>query len=380
MTHHSSLGAASRRAPSAAVVLLVALACSRAVRPTETAALARSSAVTSGAEVELVVAATTDTHGRLRSWDYYANNPDPQRGLTRIATIVDSLRVANPGRVLLVDAGDLLQGNPLTYVAARLDSSSRAPHPVAAAMNAMAYDAAAIGNHEFNYGLPTLRRTLHDAPFPMLAANAYTPAGTHAFESWKMIDRDGVKVAVIGGTTPGSNLWDRDNLAGRVVVRDIVPAVREAVGAARAAGADVVVVLLHSGLDEPSSYDTVTTGVASENVSARVAREVPGIDLIVYGHSHKELADSVIGGALLMQPKNWATSLGVARLRLAREGSRWRVVEKHARLIPAAGHVENAAVLAATSVMHNETTEYARQSIGTTPVTWRADSARVVDT
>jgi 2',3'-cyclic-nucleotide 2'-phosphodiesterase (5'-nucleotidase family) len=380
MTHHSSLGAASRRALSAAVVLLVALSCSRAVRPAETAALARSSAVTSGAEVELVVAATTDTHGRLRSWDYYANNPEPQRGLTRIATIVDSLRVANPGRVLLVDAGDLLQGNPLTYVAARLDSSSRAPHPVAAAMNAMAYDAAAIGNHEFNYGLPTLRRMIHDARFPMLAANAYTPAGTHAFESWKMIDRDGVKVAVIGGTTPGSNLWDRDNLAGRVVVRDIVPSVREAVGAARAAGADVVVVVLHSGLDEPSSYDTVTSGVASENVSARVAREVPGIDLIVYGHSHKELADSVIGGALLMQPKNWATSLGVARLRLAREGSRWRVVEKHARLSPAAGHVENAAVLAATSALHNETVAYVTEPIGTTPVTWRADSARVVDT
>src|SRR3954470_11236274 len=144
------------------------------------------------AEVELIVAATTDTHGRLRSWDYYANAPESQRGLTRIATIVDSLRVANPGRVLLVDAGDLLQGNPLTYVAARLDSSSRAPHPVAAAMNAMAYDAAAIGNHEFNYGLPTLRRMIHDARFPMLAANAYTPAGTHAFESWKMIDREGV--------------------------------------------------------------------------------------------------------------------------------------------------------------------------------------------
>ena len=330
--------------------------------------------------MELVVAATTDTHGRLRSWDYYANAAEPQRGLTRIATIVDSLRVANPGRVLLFDAGDLLQGNPLTYVAARVDSSSSAPHPVAAAMNAMTYDAAAIGNHEFNYGLPTLRRMIHDARFPMLAANAYTPDGTHAFDSWKMLDRDGVKVAVIGGTTPGSNLWDRDNLAGRVIVRDIVPSVREAVGAARAAGADVIVVLLHSGLAEPSSYDTVTSGVASENVSARVAREVPGIDLIVYGHSHKELADSVIGGALLMQPKNWATSLGVARLRLARQGSHWRVVEKHGQLMPAAGHAENAAVVAATNALHNETMEYARQSIGTTAVTWRADSARVVDT
>lgn len=381
MMPHSSLGAASRRALFLAIVLFVAPGCSRAVRSGAAAAPTGVAGETpDGAEVELVMAATTDTHGRLRAWDYYANSPEPQRGLTRLATIVDSLRAANPGRVLLFDAGDLLQGNPLTYVAARVDSSSRAPHPVAAAMNAMAYDAAAIGNHEFNYGLATLRRMIHDARFPMLAANAYTPAGTHAFESWKMIDREGVKVAVVGGTTPGANLWDRDNLAGRVIVRDIVPSVREAVGAARAAGADVVVVLLHSGLDEPSSYDTVTSGVASENVSARVAREVPGIDLIVYGHSHKELADSLIGGALLMQPKNWATSLGVARLRLARQGSRWRVLDKHAQLIPAGGHAENAAVLAATSALHNETVEYVGQSIGTTPVTLRADSARVVDT
>jgi 2',3'-cyclic-nucleotide 2'-phosphodiesterase (5'-nucleotidase family) len=371
MTHHSSRGAVSRRALSVALGLCITLSCARVPRPETVASPA-------GGDVELVVAATTDTHGRLRSWDYYANGPEPRRGLTRLATVVDSLRAANPGRVLLFDAGDLLQGNPLTYVAARLDSSSQ--HPVAAAMNAMAYDASAIGNHEFNYGLPTLRRMIRDARFPMLAANAYTPAGTHAFDSWKMIDRGGVKVAVIGGTTPGSNLWDRDNLAGRVVVRDIVPSVREAVGAARAAGADVVVVLLHSGLNEPSSYDTLTSGVASENVSARVAREVPGIDLIVYGHSHKELADSVIGGALLMQPKNWATSLGVARLRLARQGARWRVVEKHAQLIPAAGHVENAAVLAATSKLHNETIAYVTEPIGTTPVTWLGDSTRVVDT
>src|SRR5436305_14134623 len=102
-----------------------------------------------------------------------------------------------------------------------------------------------------------------------------------------MSERKGVKVALIGGTTPGSNLWDRENLAGQVVIRDIVPSVREAAQAARAAGADAVVVLLHSGLNEPSSYDTVSTGVASENVSARVAREVPGIDPVVYGPSQQ---------------------------------------------------------------------------------------------
>jgi len=382
MTYPFSLGAPQRRAFSAGVAFLLS-GCARPVITRLDFALratAGASQPSSSAEVDLVVAATTDTHGRLRSWDYYANAAEPQRGLTRIATIVDSLRGANPGRVLLVDAGDLLQGNPLTYVAARIDSSSRRPHAVAAAMNAMNYDAAAIGNHEFNYGLPTLRRMMHDAHFPMLAANAYTPKGAHAFDSWKIVERQGVKIGIVGGTTPGSNLWDRDNLANRVIVRDIVPSVGEGVKAARAAGADIVVVLLHSGLGEPSSYDTVTSGVASENVSARVAREVPGIDLIVFGHSHKELADSVINGTLLIQPKNWATSLGVATLRVTREGSHWRVAEKHGQLIPAAGHAENAAVLATTATAHNETVAYVTEPIGTTTVAWRADSARVVDT
>src|ERR1051325_2634977 len=258
MTHPFSLGAAPRRAVSASLLFLI-IGCGQPIRSRfDVASRVTDEAAQSSTrnDVELVVAATTDTHGRLRSWDYYANVAEPQRGLTRLATIVDSLRAANPARVLLVDAGDLLQGNPLTYVAARVDSSSRHPHPVAAAMNVMGYAAAAIGNHEFNYGLPKLRRMMRDAHFPMLAANAYTPNGRHVFDSWKIVEREGVKIGLVGGTTPGSNLWDRDNLSGRVVVRDIVPSVREAVRPVRAAGADVVIVLLHSGLGEPSSYDT----------------------------------------------------------------------------------------------------------------------------
>src|SRR3954467_4225361 len=125
---------------------------------------------------DLVVVGTTNTHGRLRGWNYESNAPDAVRGLTRAATIVDSLRRAAPGRVVLIDAGDLLQGNSLTYVAARV-APANTVHPVIAAMNAMRYDAAAVGNHEFNYGLPFLEATLRQAEFPFLATNAYRPNG-----------------------------------------------------------------------------------------------------------------------------------------------------------------------------------------------------------
>ena len=328
--------------------------------------------------LDLVVAATTDVHGRIRGWDYYADTPDSTRGLARAATIIDSLRRVSPVLPIVVDAGDFLQGNPLAYVTARVDTTM--PNPIIAAMNAVQYDAVAIGNHEFNYGLPTLRRAMRQADFPMLAANAKRPDGSQRFASWAVSTRHGVKVAIVGATTPGSMLWDRDNLAGQVVIRDIVPDVRTSVRDARNAGAAVVIVVVHSGLDEPSSYDTVGTSVASENVAARLAHEVAGIDLIVYGHSHRQMADTVIGTTLLMQPKNWATSVAVAHLGLAYRDGHWHVISRRSSLVQAAHHREAPQVVAVSQEGHRAAIRYATTPIGTTPVAWRADSARVVDT
>ena len=339
--------------------------------------VARPPAASGPSTLDLVVAATTDVHGRLRGWEYYANAPDTLRGLSRAASIVDSLRAAHPGSVVLLDAGDLLQGNPLTYVAARVSADSVSP--VVAAMNVMRYDAAAVGNHEFNYGLPFFRRVEKQASFPFLATNAYTPAGERAFPGWRMIERQGVKIGIIGATTPGSMIWDRDNLQGKLVVRDIVPEIRKAVAAVRREGAHIVLLTIHSGLDSPSSYDTASTGMPSENVTARVAREIDGIDLIVFGHSHGQVADTTIGTTLLMQPKNWATSVGVAHLQLERDGRGWKVVNKRGSLVQARGHREDPAVLAATEKHHVETVAYVTKPIGSTPVAWRADSARVHD-
>src|SRR6187455_2719098 len=142
-------------------------------------------AASPSATVDLVVAATTDIHGRVRGWNYDENRPDSAVGLARAATIVDSLRSAAPGRVVLVDAGDITQGNALAFVAARVARDST-PTPVIAAMNAMRYDAAAAGNHDFNYGVPYLARNMRQARFPILAANARRADGTRALPAWTM--------------------------------------------------------------------------------------------------------------------------------------------------------------------------------------------------
>ena len=332
------------------------------------------------APVDLVVATTTDVHGRITAWDYYANRSEAIRGLTRAATIVDSVRASNPGRVILLDAGDLLQGNPLAYVAARV--SRDRTNPIIAAMNAMQYDAAAIGNHEYNYGVPYLDSAVRQAKFPFLSANTYRvdPAGVHAYRPWTIVERAGIKVGIVGATTPGVMLWDAENVRGRVRLGDIVPAVRDAAQEARRAGADIIIVTVHSGLNEPSSYDTVTTGVPSENVAARIASEVPGIDLVLYGHSHKEVRGSTIGQTLLVQPKNWATSVDVAHLVVSRVDGAWRVTERRSDLVQADGHAESPAVLAATDAIHRETVAYVTTPIGSTTERWTADSARLKDT
>src|SRR6266508_3265421 len=176
---------------------------------------------------DIVVVSTSDVHGRLRGWDYYADSAETTRGLTRAATVVDSVRAANPGRVILLDAGDLLQGNPFAFVAARVSQDT--VNPIVAAMNRMAYDASAIGNHEYSYGVPYLERAVRQARFPFLSANTFRPDGSHAFRPWTIVDRQGVRVGIIGATTPGVMLWEADNVRGRLTLGDILPAVRTSV-------------------------------------------------------------------------------------------------------------------------------------------------------
>lgn len=355
---------------------LLALACAPTAAPPPSAS-PTPSAAPDGARTELLIAATTDVHGRLRGWDYQTDRVDSARGLARAATVVDSLRTAHPGQVVLVDAGDLLQGNPLTYVAARVEP--QVVHPVIAAMNVLQYDAATIGNHEFNYGVPTWERAMKQANFPFLAGNVVARDGAPRYPGAVTVVRSGLRIAIIGATTPGSMVWDRANLSQEgLTIRDIVPYVREAVARVRATH-DLVVVVLHSGLGGPSSYDQISSGAGPENAAGTVATDVPGVDLVVLGHSHREVVDSLVGNTLIVQPRHWAGSVAVARFGATRVDGRWRIDSRRGESIKLNDVRESPAVIAATLDAHERTVRWVKEPLGRTNTSWRSDSARVAD-
>jgi 2',3'-cyclic-nucleotide 2'-phosphodiesterase/3'-nucleotidase/5'-nucleotidase len=325
--------------------------------------------------VELRVIATTDLHGRVRGWDYFGDSVESVRGLSRVATIVDSIRADKPASTLLVDAGDFMQGNALTYVASRPGFTG--VNPVVAAMNALKYDAVVLGNHEFNYGIPYLDKTLAKATFPVLAANVRRLDKGRAFKGIAYITRGGVKVAVIGLTTPWAMVWDRDLLRGRIQIADLVTTARKSVAEARKAGAHVVVIVAHAGFH--SASDTDVPGVPAENAVGEIAREVPGIDAIIFGHTHRELADSTINGVLLTQPRNWATSVSVAAIRVEPDGKGWKVVSKRGSIVRSAGRVEKPSLLALSESAHAAAKKWATTPVGQTAVAWSTDSARTSD-
>ncbi|HET8650601.1 MAG TPA: 5'-nucleotidase C-terminal domain-containing protein [Gemmatimonadales bacterium] len=276
----------------------------------------------------LVVVASTDIHGHATAWDYAADKSFPG-GLERAAAVVDSLRARYPGQVVVVDAGDLIQGNPFASYFARV--APRDPNPILEAMNLVGYDAATPGNHEFNFGLATWRRAMSGAAFPMVSGNIFVePADTLALPPFVVLKRGPVRIAVAGFTTPGVMVWDHENVRGRLRVARI-PAEAAKILPAMRSQADLSLVLIHSGLDSPSSYDT--TGVGAENVATDLATLPVRPDLVVVGHSHREMRDSVVNGVHFVQPKNFAQSLTVSHIDLVEQGGKWKPVRIRTDLV-----------------------------------------------
>ena len=353
--------------------LLLALVLATQSRPPSTADTAH-----------VVIVATTDVHGRALAWDYVRDREAPG-GLSRAAAILATLRAQYPDQVVLVDAGDLLQGNPFTAYFGRVEQ--RRPHPMVDALNALRYDAATPGNHDFDFGLEQLHEAATDATYRYVSANIVTgPRDSLLFPATVVIARGGVRVGITGFTTPGVMVWDRRQLAGRVRVRPIAPAAPGALAALDRAGVDLKVVLMHGGLDGTSSYDT--SDVGPENAAGTFADLARRPDIVVVGHSHREMRDSIINGVHFVQPKPLALSLSVVHVWLVRAVSgasaggtgQWRVSSIRADLIPLATVGESPVLPNRLADAHRRVRAWADAAIGTAGPGFEGRYGRAADT
>jgi len=365
-------------------------------------------AFASAAEVKLRILETTDLHMNLLSYDYYQDAATDQYGLARTITLIKTARAEAPNS-LLFDNGDLLQGNPLGDVVAKVAPLRDGEvHPAYKVMNQLGYDAANLGNHDFNYGLPFLRRALAGASFPYVNANVYVadadPAGPnakHAFTPYLLLDRelvdtDGkkhpIKVGVIGFVPPQIMQWDKTNLEGKVVVRDIATTARRYVPEMRAKGAQLVIAIPHSGLERTWS------GELAENEVGQLAM-VPGIDAILFGHSHAEfpgqdfaerpnvdIARGTINDVPAVMPGRWGDHLGVIDFVLDDANGAWKVVTSQSSIRPIYDRAAKRSLAAADPMVekaiaseHAKTLDYIRGKVATTSAPIYSHFAQVAD-
>ncbi|MFH9179364.1 bifunctional metallophosphatase/5'-nucleotidase [Streptomyces albogriseolus] len=346
----------------------------------------------------LTVMGTTDLHGHVFNWDYYkdAEYQDPAgnaQGLARVSTLVNRIRQER-GRenTLLLDAGDTIQGTPLTYYYAKVDpiTAEGGPvHPMAQAMNAIGYDAVALGNHEFNYGIETLRKFEEQCDFPLLGANALDaktlkPAFPPYFvKTFRVKGAPPVKVAVLGLTNPGIAIWDKAYVQGKLTFPGLEEQAAAWVPKLRSMGADVVVVSAHSGTSGTSSYGDQLPHV--ENAAANVARQVPGIDAILVGHAHAEIAELRVTNektgreVVLSEPLCYAERLALFDVELTFERGRWRVESVRASLRDAATVEDDPRITRLLGDEHAQVVAYVNQVVGTATETLTTVEARYKD-
>lgn len=300
-------------------------------------------------DVDLRIVATTDVHSFLTDFDYYKDAPTEKFGFTRAASLIRQARSEVKNSVL-VDNGDLIQGNPIADYQAAQGYKEGKSNPAVDCLNAMHYEVGTLGNHEFNYGLDYLADCIKQAKFPIVNANVvkvgteepyFTP---YVIQEKSVVDNQGkthkLKIGYIGFVPPQIMVWDKANLQGKVETRDIVKTAQKYVPEMKKKGADIVVALAHTGpSDEPYQE-------GAEN-SAFYLADVPHIDAVIFGHSHrlfpnKEFAKSpnadIVNGTVKGVPESmagyWANNISVVDLGLTEHKGKWIVTSGKAVLRP----------------------------------------------
>jgi 2',3'-cyclic-nucleotide 2'-phosphodiesterase/3'-nucleotidase len=313
----------------------------------------------SAARAHVVILSTTDIHGHIFPIDYYTNKYD-NVGIAKVATLIKQARKDDPD-LLLLDSGDTIQGTPLEYFHNKRNNTP--PDPMMLTMSALRYDAMAVGNHEYNFGLKVLEKARSEAKFPWLSANTYETGAkgspsTH-YQPYIVKEIQGVRIGILGLTTPGIPNWENPPNYEGLEFHETVSEAKKWVPVLRdKEKVDVVVVAMHMGIEEDLRTGAPNpSSVPNENAAIAIARQVPGVDVILMGHTHRDVPSLVVNnnviktyldianqktsgyfdeGVLLTQANRWASHLARVDLYLEKtEGdNHWHVVAKSSRTIP----------------------------------------------
>lgn len=348
---------------------------------------------TEGQEVDVRILATTDLHTNLVNYDYYQDKPAENVGLAKTAVLIEEAKKEN-SNTLLVDNGDTIQGTPLgTYKAIVNPVKEGEQHPMYAALQKLGFEAGTLGNHEFNYGLDYLKRVIDTAGMPIVNANVVDPkTGAYVYDPYKIInktfvDKNGrkttVKIGVTGIVPPQILSWDKANLEGKIQVNDSVEAIQKIIPEMRKAGADITLVLSHSGIGD-DKYEK-----GEENEGYQIA-SLPGVDAVVTGHSHAEFpsgngtgfyekyagVDGVngkINGTPVTMAGKYGDHLGIIDLNLVYKNGKWTVANSKGsiRKIHTKSKDADERIKEIAKTAHEGTIQYVRQQVGTTtaPIT-----------
>ncbi|MER8505149.1 bifunctional 2',3'-cyclic-nucleotide 2'-phosphodiesterase/3'-nucleotidase [Mesorhizobium sp. M0894] len=349
-------------------------------------------------QAHLRIMETTDIHVNVLPYDYYADKPNNTMGLSRTASLIEAVR-KEATNAMLIDNGDLLQGNPMgDYIAYERGMKDGDLHPVMKGMNLLGYECSTLGNHEFNYGLSFMDKVLAGANFPFVCANlirgtelAANPRDDKLYlKPYVILDRkikDGsgaeqpIRIGIIGFVPPQIMVWDLKNLEGSVKTRDLVEAAKAWVPQMKEEGADIIIALSHSGID-------VKQGDMMENASFFVAG-VEGIDAVFTGHQHLvfpgkkdfqsleavDTAKGTLQGKPAVMAGFWGSHMGLIDLLLERDGSTWKIVSATSEARPIFERVDktNKPIVAddqrivdALKQDHEATLAYVRRPVGKT--------------
>lgn len=267
-------------------------------------------------EINLQILATSDLHGRFLPYDYAINAEDKTGSMAQLQTIIKGLRVANPNTIL-VDNGDTIQDNSSSLF------NNDPIHPMVVGLNEMGYDTWSMGNHEFNYGIPTLKSISSKFTGTVLCGNVFDKDGKSLGEPYKIIEKAGVKIAIIGMVTPHITKWDGPNLVG-YTVKNPVEETKKVVAKLKGT-VDVMIATMHAG--ENKEY--------GDGDSAReLAKACPELTAIVAGHSHSSIGEVKEGNVIITEPINGGDQLSKIDVKVTKNADgKYSVTSAKAELV-----------------------------------------------